>query len=149
MTANLPIPVVLDTNAVLDLFLFRDARLVPLHQAVVQGRLICLTDPGCLTELARVLDYPKLQAWAHRFDAQNAYTALARLVPGEGSPVALPHCRDGDDQRFLELAARGQAAWLISKDKLVLKVRRSAIPLPFEVLHPEEALGRLNTPPSS
>lgn len=140
-----PLPIVLDTNTVLDLLHFHDELAAPLAAGLASGRLVCLCDPGCLEELRRVLAYPRLgippeqaaSLWA-------AYRDQVRLVPGTGSPIPLPNCRDPDDQRFLELAARGEAAWLVSKDKLVLRLRHHRrCPPPFAILKPEEAAARL------
>jgi len=139
-----PLRLVLDTNVVIDIFRFRDPSTGPLAQALEQGRIRCLTDAGCLEELRRVLAYPKL-----KMDETGAarlwqdYAARAEAVPGSGWPAPLPQCRDQDDQRFLELAARGRADWLLSKDKLVLKLRRSLLPLSFAILRPDEAIERL------
>lgn len=143
----MPLRLVLDTNVVLDLFHFRAPAVAPLAAALTAGRIRCLTDTGCLAELRRVLAYPKLKIPPGEAERLwHAYAAQAEQVPGSGTTTHLPRCRDRDDQRFLELAARGRAAWLVSKDKLVLKVRRSRMPLPFTLLHPDEAILRLATP---
>ncbi len=140
-----PLPIVLDTNTVLDLLHFHDERAAPLAAGLASGRLVGLSDPGCLEELRRVLAYPRLGIPPERAAGLwSAYRDQVRLVPGTGSPVALPVCRDPDDQRFLELAARGEAAWLVSKDKLVLRLRHHRrCPPPFAILKPEEAAARL------
>jgi predicted nucleic acid-binding protein len=36
----------------------------------------------------------------------------------------LPKCRDRDDQKFLELAQRAEAAWLVSKDRELLRMAK-------------------------
>lgn len=132
--------IVLDTNVVLDLLHFRDPGVAPLATALTAGLLCCLTDTDCLAELSRVVGYPELGLTPAAADALLAcYKQLAMVVPGQGSPIPLPICQDPEDQRFLELAARGQATWLVSKDKLVLQVRRSRPPLPFAILNPTEA----------
>ena len=139
-----PLRLVFDTNVVIDIFRFRDPSTGPLARALEQGRIRCLTDTGCLEELRRVLAYPKLKLdEADAASLWKAYAARAEHIPGSGWPAHLPQCRDQDDQRFIELAARGRADWLVSKDKLVLKVRRSLLPLPFEILRPDEAIARL------
>nr|WP_255652250.1 MULTISPECIES: putative toxin-antitoxin system toxin component, PIN family [unclassified Corallococcus] len=131
--------VVLDTNVVLDVFVFDDVFTRPLAQALRSGSLTAWADRHTLKELALVLAYPwfKLTADAQRA-VRDAYGALVRVADGEGSPVELPPCRDRDDQKFLELTARAGAAWLVSKDQRVLSMgggRR----LPFEVLSPRRA----------
>lgn len=131
---------VLDTNVVLDVFVFDDAFARPLKEALQAGALTAWADRHTLRELELVLGY---RSFALTPEAQQSvrerYGALVRVADGEGgAAVALPPCRDRDDQKFLELAARVGAAWLVSKDKRVLSMgggRR----LPFEVLTPRRA----------
>ncbi|MBN9683651.1 putative toxin-antitoxin system toxin component, PIN family [Corallococcus sp. NCSPR001] len=137
--------VVLDTNVVLDVFVFDDVFTRPLARALRSGALTAWADRHTLKELALVLAYPsfKLTADAQR-TVRDAYGALVRVADGEGAPVELPPCRDRDDQKFLELAARAGASWLVSKDQRVLSMgggRR----LPFEVLSPRRASQALET----
>lgn len=123
-----PIPVVLDTNVVLDLWLFNDARAEPLRAALREGRLQALVTEATLAELAAVLERP----FAHdRIVAPGAVpTALAgcsRMVvaPVRQAPFP-PRCSDADDQKFIDLAWYGAAAWLFSRDRAVLKLARAA-----------------------
>ncbi|GHT96851.1 hypothetical protein AGMMS49545_23020 [Betaproteobacteria bacterium] len=136
----MPDSLVTDTNVVLDLLHFHDPSVASLHADLMAGRLICLGDDYTLGELARVLTYAQLAIpAAEAEEILRAYRALIRHVPGSGSPVKLPLCRDPDDQPFLELAARGKARWLISKDKKVLELARSRRhALPFDILHPQQ-----------
>jgi predicted nucleic acid-binding protein len=46
-----------------------------------------------------------------------------QVVP-EGEAPPLPRCKDRDDQKFLELAARCDANMLVSKDKALLTAAR-------------------------
>ena len=52
--------VVLDTNIVLDLFVFGDLAAQALKSAVITGRLQWLATAAMRVELARVLDYPQV-----------------------------------------------------------------------------------------
>lgn len=54
----MPEAVVIDSNIVLDLFVFGDALALPLKQALVAGELAWLATPAMREELARVLSYP-------------------------------------------------------------------------------------------
>jgi putative PIN family toxin of toxin-antitoxin system len=139
----MPDLLVLDTNVVLDLVHFHDPSVASLHADLMAGRLVCLGDAYTLTEFERVLTYPQLAIPATQAsEMSRAYRALIRDVPGSGSPVSLPLCRDPDDQPFLELAARGNARWLVSKDKKVLELARSRRhALPFAILHPLQVSG--------
>ena len=55
--------VVLDTNVVLDLWLFGDVRSAPLRQALAAGRLTPLATAPMLAELADVLQRPFTAGW--------------------------------------------------------------------------------------
>jgi putative PIN family toxin of toxin-antitoxin system len=136
---------VLDTNVVLDMLVFDDPAVRPLTQALTAGKLTAWVDRETLAELEWVLAFPtfKLDP-AARQTLMDRYRGLARLAPKQPSaPLPpLPRCRDRADQKFLVLAARAAAAWLVSKDKRVLSMagRRD---LPFTILTPRQAVQRL------
>ncbi|MFC5302762.1 putative toxin-antitoxin system toxin component, PIN family [Azospira restricta] len=141
---------VLDTNVVLDLLFWRDPRCAALAEALAAGRAHCVTDDACLAELERVLAYPQFaldEAAQRTLHAQ--YRALAEGVAaaGAGEPAELPRCRDADDQKFLELAARAGAELLLTRDRELLRLARSRRrPPPFAILVPEQAAARLAAP---
>lgn len=123
--------VVLDSNVWIDILVFDDPHSRPIHAALQSGRIRAVTDARCLHELARVLDYPQFERFAiDKADAMATVAALASVwddtAPPEASTVqpALPQCSDRDDQKFLELAASARAAWLVTKDKALLKLSR-------------------------
>lgn len=118
--------IVLDTNIVLDAFVFNDPVAEPLKQALSSGELQWVATPAMRDELERVLTYPKIAArLAHhqrtagdvlaRFDAQAQLVDVAAKAP--------PTCRDPDDQKFIDLAVRHQAV-LLSKDNAVLCMKK-------------------------
>ncbi len=119
-------PIVLDTNIVLDAFVFRDASTAALRAKLDDGRLRWIATDAMRDELARVLGYPKIAPrLAHgdgtaaqvlgRFDAQACRVASA-------ARAALA-CRDADDQKFIDLAV-AHGALLLSKDRAVLALAR-------------------------
>jgi len=123
--------VVLDTNVCLDLFLFQDPRWQVLHDALKHGNIEAVTSVSCRMEFILVLDYTKLQL---SVESQTAllkeFDRLIKLVdsPAEfTSATLLPRCKDGDDQKFLELAYVSGADTLITKDKALLKLARKTI----------------------
>ena len=137
--------VVLDTNVVLDLLHFEDPRVLPLGEALERGALVACADARTLAELERVLAYPSFRLDAPRQQALLArYRAQVCLVPGDpAQPVTgLPRCADREDQKFLELAARAGARWLVSKDKQLLQLRGGS-GLPFLILPLREAVALL------
>lgn len=133
---------VLDTNVVLDLFHWRDAAALPILAALEAGRAVCLADARTLDELRRVLAYPEFALAPAAAAGHHArYARLALRVPGGEAPP-LPRCQDADDQKFLELAARGGADLLVSKDKALLRLR-GRTRLPFRIVPPGAAAGLL------
>ncbi|HEY8683816.1 MAG TPA: putative toxin-antitoxin system toxin component, PIN family [Rhodanobacter sp.] len=129
--ADLPVPrIVLDTNVCLDLFVFRDPLCSHLLAALQRGAVQAVTRDDCREEWQRVLHYPQLPIDAQlRAVLNDAFDALIQLLPPEAATLGeddsrLPRCGDPDDQKFLELALASGAAWLLSKDKELLKLDR-------------------------
>ncbi len=123
--AAAPMPVVLDTNIVLDLWLYQDAATPVLLEALERNRVQWLATQVMRDELERVLAYTHIvkrlafsQLTAEDVLAQ--FDAHAQLMPI--APKALFVCKDGDDQKFIDLAAEHKTQ-LISKDKAVLTMR--------------------------
>ena len=123
--------IVLDTNIVLDAFVFNDPAAVPLKQALDAGTVQWLATPAMREELERVLTYPKIAARLvrHQITASGVlarFDAQARLVD---VAVKAPFtCRDADDQKFIDLAVAHQAK-LLSKDDAVLCMAKRLLTL--------------------
>lgn len=134
---------VLDTNVVLDLFHWANTDAVPIMAALESGRIECFADERTLDELQRVLTYPQLKMTPEMMSERYArYSGLVQLVPaGEAPP--LPRCKDRDDQKFLELAARCGANILVSKDKALLRLRGRTT-LAFQIMKPAAASALLD-----
>lgn len=136
--------VVFDTNVLVSLFVFVDSRFAPLRSKLESGAWLALTNDACFGEFRRVLAYPmfKLDA-AAQCAALAAYDVcvtrhMASAVTGI---VALPRCRDRDDQKFLELARDAGADWLVTADKDLLRLaRRDKLRGLFRILSPDAAL---------
>src|SRR5574343_954249 len=130
--------IVLDTNVVLDLFHWANVDAVPIMAALEAGQITCLADESTLDELRRVLTYPQLKLTPEMISERYArYSALVEVIAAGESPP-LPRCKDRDDQKFLELAARSGADLLVSKDKALLKLR-GRTKLAFQILKPAAA----------
>ena len=129
LDAGAPIPVVvLDSNIWIDLLVFRDPHVEPIRAALESGTIAPVNRDDCREELRRVLAYPQFARFAVDIDA--ALAEVDRLVrrhalpsPEDAAALRLPQCKDGDDQKFIELAHFAGAACLVSKDKAVLKLR--------------------------
>lgn len=142
LEAPLPhgLPVILDTNVVLSLWMFEDPALVRLRTAIEGGTLQPFTREDCLTELTRVLAYSQFKQPPERqLDIAARYRARCMLIDAPEHPACeLPNCLDRDDQKFLEVARDSGAHALLSRDKLVLKLgKRPVIARRFAILTPE------------
>ena len=135
---------VLDTNVVLDLFHWANTDAVPIMAALEAGQIACFADDRTLDELQRVLTYPQLKMTPEMIVERYArYRGLIQLVEAGEAPK-LPRCKDRDDQKFLELAARCGANLLVSKDKALLRLRGRTT-LGFQILKPEAASALLQS----
>ena len=123
--------IVLDTNIVLDAFLFNDPAAGPVRQALAQQELDWLATQPMRDELARVLAYPKIAARLAFYklsasDVLAKFDQHARLV--EVAPKASVTCSDADDQKFIDLAVQCNAL-LLSKDKDVISMKKRLLTL--------------------
>jgi putative PIN family toxin of toxin-antitoxin system len=123
--------VVLDTNIVLDAWVFDDPAARPLKQALAAHRLEWIATKAMRDELARVLSYPKI-APRLAFYQLNAAHVLAQF-DGQATLMdtaakASVTCRDPDDQKFIDLAVKHQAL-LLSKDRAVLCMKKRLVAL--------------------
>ena len=123
---NLEKPLILDTNIILDLFVFNDPDLVSSKPALLAGleskQLNWIATQDMRIELERVLTYPKITPRMAFYqvtadDVLAKFDQLATLV--DPAPKAKWVCKDPDDQRFIDLAVQHQAT-LLSKDQAVL-----------------------------
>ena len=116
---------VLDTNVVLDLLVFRDPGVGPLRSAIEARRVELVTSAECLVELRRVLGYPGFKLDAAAQDAAfDWYETRVEVAEHPVPTQLLPRCRDADDQKFLELAWAAGADHLVTKDKALLELAR-------------------------
>ena len=145
--ASPPRRVVLDTNVLVSLWIFADSRYAPLRAALEDGRWQALTNAACLAEFERVLNYPQFDfAPARQQQALAEYRRLTSAVVAATAPCApLPRCKDKDDQKFLELARDGAAAWLVTADRaLLVLARRQKLAHLFRIVTPDAALEFVN-----
>jgi putative PIN family toxin of toxin-antitoxin system len=131
---SMPSIAVLDTNIVLDLFVFEDPRTAPLREALSAELLHWHATQHMRNELERVLTYPQITAKLAFYektvaDILSAFDQAARIIEAS-PPKAIYTCKDPDDQPFIDLACYlaslhpDAPAQLISKDKAVLSMRK-------------------------
>jgi putative PIN family toxin of toxin-antitoxin system len=117
---------VLDTNIVLDLWVFRDKAVESLRDSIAAREVTWLATPAMREELACVLAYEQIG------QRMNAASTSAEHVLGafdehvnvvDAAQPSKITCRDADDQKFIDLAVAHEAT-LLSKDAQVLALRR-------------------------
>ena len=117
--------VVLDTNILLDLWLYDDPATPALREALQTGAVQWLTTAVMREELARVLAYPHIVQRLAR-DGKTADEVLQHFdehAQLQAAADKAPYtCKDPDDQKFIDLAV-AHGAVLVSKDKAVLTMR--------------------------
>jgi len=139
-----PRRVVLDTNVLVSLYVFADSRFAPLRARIESGEWQAITNEACFNEFRRVLGYPMFAlSDEQQQGALAAYDAVVThfAESTQAVAVALPRCKDRDDQKFLELARDAAADWLVTADKALLRLaRRDRLRGLFRILTPELAL---------
>ena len=117
---------VIDTNIVLDLWLFEDPSTIPLRAALQSGAISHLATGSMRDELERVLTYPHLIKRMAKSNIQ-APDILNRFdeyqLAAEPAAKAACTCKDPDDQKFIDLAV-AHAVPLLSKDKAILCMKK-------------------------
>ena len=131
--------VVVDTNAVLDLWAFGDSRVQGLRAALQEQQLDWVGTMAMRQELETVLT----RGVGARYGAHPAQ--VLALWDGHVRVVDLPRgvptdhrlrCRDPDDQKFLDLGLTLCAQWLLTSDRDLLKLSRRAATLGLRVASP-------------
>jgi putative PIN family toxin of toxin-antitoxin system len=90
----------------------------------VAGRLIPLISKETFAEFSKVLDYPKFRLSAAEINMIIEEEVLPYAQVIEVTESAAGVCRDSHDDKFLAIAAAGEASYLVTGDQdlLVLKV---------------------------
>lgn len=129
-TLGTPPELVLDTNTVLDLWLFEDPAAQPLHAALSEGRVRWIATDRMRDELHGVLRRPRMGRWQLSALSERTLAAADRWMALRPAPVnpGAPRCRDAADQPFIDLAWSAGAKWLLTRDKALLKLARAARP---------------------
>ena len=120
-------PVVLDTNILLDIFVFNDERAIHLKQAMMSGRIQAIASHKTLLELADVISRPifKLDEITQA-SILAQWQSTAQLYDDSHLAASPWKCQDPDDQIFLDLAYQLRPAMLISKDNDLLHMANRA-----------------------
>lgn len=136
-----PVPlIVLDTNVVLDWLVFRNPGCAALHTALAADEVRWIATAAMRDELAHVLRRGHLDAWQPDlpavWSAWDRHCDTLAALPATAAPGRL-RCSDPDDQKFIDLAVRAPAHWLVSRDRAVLKLARRLLQVGVEAVAPE------------
>jgi putative PIN family toxin of toxin-antitoxin system len=124
--AQAPVQRVLDTNIVLDLWVFDEPKATDLRHSVETGNTTWIATAAMREELARVLAYPQIvkRLTARALPADTVLAYFDRHVQLQPEAPKAPYaCKDTDDQKFIDLAVAHTAA-LHSKDAQVLCMKK-------------------------
>jgi len=119
--------VVLDTNILLDIFVFDDKRALHLKKALFDKTTHFVASQKTIAEFADVISRPLF-----KLDEQTQATILAQwqsIAEQQDDSDLAPApwtCQDPDDQIFLDLAYQLRPSILISKDNAVLQTASRA-----------------------
>lgn len=135
-----PPALVLDTNVLLDWWVFRDPRVAAVARAVERGAVRWLACARMRDEFAHQLAHKRLSRWAP--DAVAALAAMDAMAemrppPALGRPPRHPRCRDADDQVFVDLALDTGARWLLTHDRALLALARRTAALGLAIVQPQ------------
>lgn len=109
--------VVIDTNCLVSALIFSRRRFAWLREAWQAQRFVALASRETVSELLRVLAYPKFKLTRDEQEALLAeFLPYVEAVQIDTTPDGLPDIRDADDIIFLVLAAVGEADVLVSGD---------------------------------
>ncbi len=113
--------VVFDTNVLISASVFPGDAPESAYRAALSGRIILVTPPALLAELARVL--ADEFGWGAAM-VETAVRQVARIgtVVRPSDTVSVIH-RDPDDDRVLEAAREGSADVIVSGDRHLLDLR--------------------------
>ncbi|MEZ5644874.1 MAG: putative toxin-antitoxin system toxin component, PIN family [Burkholderiaceae bacterium] len=126
MNSATPVTLVLDTNVVLDLFVYEDPATEALRDVLADPAIRWLATPVMREELRRVLAYPHVlrRMSARNLTAESVLASFdARACIVDVAPKASYTCKDPDDQQFVDLAVVHKAQ-ILSKDKAILCMAR-------------------------
>ena len=118
---------VLDTNVILDLLVFKDPSTNPIRLLLDAKLVDAVRTPASMAELIDVIGRPAFKLSQEDREAiLQAWEASSRQLENTAIEPAPFTCRDQDDQIFLDMAYSLRPALLLSKDLRVLELQTIA-----------------------
>jgi putative PIN family toxin of toxin-antitoxin system len=128
---------VVDTNVVLDLFVFSDRHAHSVHDASLSPSWTWIASASMRDELERVLTYAHIAARMRSCGTSSAQVMAlydSRVQQVAAAPRCSAICKDPDDQKFIDLAVQHNAV-LLSKDRAVLALNKRLAVLGVPVMN--------------
>jgi putative PIN family toxin of toxin-antitoxin system len=119
--------VILDTNILLDIFVFHDERAANLKESIFRRDIRAIASQKTIAEFADVLSRPlfKLDT-AKQLEILKCWKSIVQIQDDTDLAPAPWKCQDSDDQVFLDLSYRLRPAILMSKDNALLQIAKRA-----------------------
>lgn len=123
-----PALLVLDTNTLFDWLVFAEPAAVAVGAAVQAGTVRWLCSEPLWAEWTYTLERPIATRWepARKLALANLNEARRWAAFVTQPAEAMLRCRDGDDQKFLDLALAHPGSTLLTRDKALLRLARRA-----------------------
>jgi len=129
--------IVFDTNCIISALLFSRKKMTRLRDSWQSGVVIPLVCKETVSELLKVLTYPKFKLTSkERLLLLADFLPYAETITVLEVPPDLPVIRDTADQIFLTLAVVGNADALVTGDNDLLVIKESFKILP--IISPSE-----------
>jgi putative PIN family toxin of toxin-antitoxin system len=125
---------VLDTNVILDLLVFKDPSTEPIRILLDANQVDAVRTPASMAELIDVIGRPTFKlSQADQEIIVQTWESSSILIEDTANESAPFTCRDPDDQVFLDMAYSIRPAFLLSKDLRVLELHAIAKPHGVEI----------------
>lgn len=125
-------PLIIDTNVLLDLFVFEDQRATFLQEEINNKKAQMVYCPEMIEEFSDVLGRTQFGlSDARQKEILRCWQDMGTLIPiHEQAPL---QCSDPDDQIFIHLAYQLRPAILVSKDRALINLRKRLVILGIEL----------------
>jgi uncharacterized protein len=115
--------VVIDTNILVSALIFTGGKVGVFRQLWQDNQFQSLVSRSTVTELIRVLAYPKFKlTLAEQQDLLADYLPFCETIVMPIELPDIPTCRDPYDEQFLQLAIFGRADYLVTGDQDLLSL---------------------------
>jgi uncharacterized protein len=114
---------VIDTNILVSALIFNGGKLGGFRQLWQDNQFQPLVSRSTVTELIRVLAYPKFKlTLAEQQELLAEYLPYCETIAMPIEVPEIPSCRDPYDEQFLHLAIFGRADYLVTGDQDLLSL---------------------------